>query len=102
MMTDTYFNDYLARKQRVHGSKFSAAGLAAQFVPYLHSDVRIKVELRGGEIKTGTVGVTTGWRPVFILMRRSSSHGSSIVLSNDDKIIAVKRGRQYVALKGGQ
>lgn len=46
--------------------------------------------------RTGTVGITTGWHPAFLLMSRSSAMGSSDVLSARDVIVAVKRGRSYV------
>ena len=92
---DLYYQDYLKRKTIEHGNKFDASALAPQFVPYFHSDVRIRVQ-DGDRIIAGTVGVTIGWRPAFILMSRSSAHGSSEVLYPEHKIIAVKRGRKYV------
>jgi hypothetical protein len=73
--------------------------LAPQFAAYLGTDQRIRVQTTypNGETwtRTGTVGVTTGWRPAFLLMRRRTDHGSSDVLRPDDRIIAVQRGRTY-------
>jgi hypothetical protein len=89
------YSDYLARKQREHGAKFDSSDLAAQFVPYYESGARIKVRTHYGEEITGTVGVTTGWRPCFLLMRRSNSFGSSDLMRADDRVIAVQRGRTY-------
>lgn len=94
----SYFDDYLLRKRTEHGDKFDPSDLAPQFVPYLHEDQRIKVRTRWGEELTGTVGVTTGWRPAFLLMRRTSAYGSSTVLGKDDQIIAVKAGK-YVPVQ---
>lgn len=96
-MTDTYFAQWLARKQAEHGDKWSAAELWPQFVPYFHSDTRIRVAGSFGT-RTGTVGVTTGWKPGFLLMSRTSAHGSSDVLSQDDRVVAVKHGRKYEAV----
>lgn len=36
-----------------------------------------------GEVKTGTVGVTSGWKPVFLLMARRNCIGSSTVLTHN-------------------
>lgn len=93
------FDAYLKRKQAAHGSKFDPSMLAAQFMPYYHTGERIKVRLDGMERElTGTVGVTTGWKPVFLLMRTARSLGSPYTLSDRDRITAVKRGRKYVPL----
>ena len=91
-------SDYIARKQREYGTKFSDAGLAKQFAPYFESGERIMIDrsLDGEKPLTGTVGVTGGWVPCFLLMRTSRSTGSSVTLSDRDKVIAVKRGRKYV------
>lgn len=91
-----YYRDFIARKRKEYGERFDASDLDPRFIPYFHSDVRIKVETCG-KILTGTIGVTTGWRPAFLLMLRSSSHGSSWLLSRpSDRILAVKHGRKYV------
>jgi len=98
-MAAEYYGQLLARKAREHGSKWDPSGLAPQFAPYLHSDTRIKVRGPWGT-RTGTVGITTGWRPAFLLMARTSAHGSSDLLGPEDQIIAVKRGRVYVPVAG--
>lgn len=90
------YHDFIERKQREYGERFSDAGLSEQFVSYFQSGQRIKVRMSHGEELTGTVGVTTGWVPSFLLMRRSNSHGSIWTLSDRDEIVAVKRGREYV------
>lgn len=87
------FGYYLTRKRREHGAKFDASSLAPQFIPYYESGQRIEVTrtFPSGEAWTrrGTVGITTGWRPAFLLMSRVSAHGSSDLLSADDKIVKV-------------
>ena len=59
---------------------------ATKFAPYYENQQRIKVKTSEG-IKIGTVGKTTGWKPVFILMLRSDSTGSSYILSDKDEIL---------------
>lgn len=68
------------------------SNIATQFARYYGKDIRIKVafcDKKGKvyETKTGTVGMTTGWKPSFLLMLRSNSTGSSHLLSDNDKII---------------
>jgi hypothetical protein len=96
IMTSTdrdYYQQWLTRKQREHGSKWDPSDLAPQFIQYFHSDVRIKVDGPMG-VRTGTIGVTTGWRPVFLLMHRSSAHGSTDTLGRQDRIIEIVRVRR--------
>ena len=66
--------------------------IATQFASYYNKDIRIKVafcDKKGKvyETKTGTVSMTTGWKPAFILVLRKNSRGSSHILSANDKII---------------
>ena len=92
------YTEMIDRKRREHGEKFSDAELWPQFRPYYRTGERIRVRSASGYERTGTVGVTTGWRPAFLLIRTSRSLGSSDVLNADDTIIGVKRGREYVEL----
>jgi hypothetical protein len=89
------YQAYLQGKQREYGAKFNAADLAPQFIPYYESQQRIEVErvYPSGEKYTrrGTVGITTGWMPAFLLMSRVSARGSSDVLGTDDRIVRVIR-----------
>jgi hypothetical protein len=84
------FELYMARGQARYDN-FDPRDLAAPFVPYYDSGQRIKVRFPWGEVRTGTVGVTGGWRPVFLLMGRKTDRGSSLILEDDVKIIAVHR-----------
>lgn len=98
------FNDYLNHKRSRHGDKFDVSELWEKFRPHFRSGQRIKVrryypETYEGYTRTGTVGVTTGTRPAFLLMHRSDASGSSDVLSEKDEIVAVQRGRKYVTIK---
>ncbi len=91
-------NDYaalMAVKRHSWGERFSEAALAQKFRPFFESGQRIEVRFPGGVIKRGTVGMTTGWMPTFLLMLRRDSTGSSWVLSDDVELLDVvtKRGK---------
>jgi hypothetical protein len=92
------FEDYLTRARAKHGEQFNSSQLAGQFVRYFRTGERIKVRYCDEDI-TGTVGITTGWKPCFLLMRRSNATGSSYCLSARDTILAVKRGNRYVSVE---
>lgn len=91
------YQEFVARKRREYGDKFSDRSLTQKFVPYYESGRRIKVETLGHTL-TGTVGVTTGWVPCFLLLRTSRSRDSIYTLSDLDKIVAVQIGRRYQAI----
>ncbi len=93
------FNAYIARKRGEYGSKFDSSNLAKQFIPFFENQKRIKVLDRWGDTLTGTVGITGGWKPTFLLMRRSNAIGSSTTLSTKDQIIAVKKGDRYIPVR---
>ena len=59
---------------------------------------RVRVEvmnLRTGHVRRGVVGITTGWRPVFLLIARATSLGSTDVLGPDDVVTSYRNGRDY-------
>ena len=93
MMKETYEQHLIRRGQYTDTSDLDAAG---QFKPYFRGP-RIRVDGPAG-IRTGTVGMTTGWRPAFLLMHRVTDSGSSDVLGPEDRIVAVQYGRRYVDL----
>ena len=99
---NTKYGAFVLRGLGQWGDKWTDADLAQQFVPFLNSGERVKVTTTYGDgeefTRTGTIGVTGGWRPVFLLMHRSNSVGSWDTLKATDKIVAVKRGRGYVAI----
>ncbi len=80
------FNDYIERKQREYGKSFDPSDLNKSFIPAFNSGERVTVDF-GYEKKRGTIGVTTGWKPVFLLMLTKRSRGSSYTIGKDDKII---------------
>ena len=93
------FQEFAKRKRIEYGDKFDPSELAPQFFQYFKTGVRIKIKFPNSlnEV-TGTVGITTGWVPVFLLLRTSHSISSSHTLSEDDKIIAVKVRNKYVGV----
>jgi len=88
------FQSYLSKKRAEHGNKFDDSNLSKQFIKFYESAQRIEVEYSYGEtkeIQRGTVGVTTGWRPTFLLMRRISDHSSSYLLDDSVRIVKIVR-----------
>ena len=107
MTASTKYDQYIERQRRTYGEKFSPGGLDPRFVPYYNSGDRVRVRTvykgtngRPDEVheRTGTIGATSGWGPVFLLMRQRRSVGSSDTLGTRDQIIAVQRGRVYVSI----
>lgn len=78
------FKEYLKKKQQ--DLKFDSSELSKQYIPYFENGQRIEVDF-GYEIKRGYVGVTSGWKPSFILLLRSDSIGSSYLLNDSHKIV---------------
>jgi len=91
----TRYEEYVNRKRKQYAN-FTECDLDARFVPYFNNGRRIKVDMCG-MVLTGTVGVTTGWKPAFLLMRTKRSIGSPWTLGPQDKVIGVKWGKQYCA-----
>jgi hypothetical protein len=88
------YQEYLKRGKSQHGSRFDTSDLDPRFVPFFRTGQRIKVETCGTFL-TGTVGVTTGWKPCFLLMRTKRSMGSPWTLGPADRLVAVQIGREY-------
>jgi hypothetical protein len=72
------------------------SALAPAFTRWYLAGDRVRVRFADGEEMTGIIGRSTGWRPVYLLMCRADSIGSPHVLGRGDRVIAVKRGREYV------
>lgn len=89
---------YVRRATARHGDKLDLGDIPRKFLPFFQTGQRIRVEMDGREI-TGTVSVTTGWRPALLLIRRATSTGSSDLLSESARIVAVQHGRTYVPVE---
>jgi hypothetical protein len=88
------YTDYLARAKAKHGARFSAESLNPDFIRFYESGERVKVKTSWGH-GFGTIGITTGWKPCFLLMHSIRSMGSSFIIGMDHKVIMVKRGNKY-------
>ena len=55
---------------------------------YCGSEQRVEVD-NDGHIVRGFVGITTGWKPSFILLRTKRSIGSWILLGANTKVLKV-------------
>jgi hypothetical protein len=89
---------YINRKRAEYGDRFSATSLADRFWPFVgERNTRITVERTypSGEVyrRSGSVGVTTGWVPSFMLLSRVTSTGSSDLLDDRDRIVEVYQRR---------
>lgn len=92
----TKYEAFLCRKNAGYGSEFDPSNLAPQFVETFNTGKRVEVEFVSstGEVyntKRGTIGVTGGWCPVFLLMLTKRSIGSSHTLGKLDRIVKVIR-----------
>ena len=82
------YQDYLDGKRLEYGEKFESTDLNTDFIPYYENGQRIEVDF-GYEKKRGRISVTTGWKPVFLLMLTIRSLGSSWTIEKDAKIVKV-------------
>jgi hypothetical protein len=85
----TKYESFVARGKATWGRKFSQASIAKKFVPAYNYGQRIRVRFHGSDkmVLSGTVGVTTGWKPAFLLMQTKRAIGSPWTLSNRDRIV---------------
>jgi hypothetical protein len=84
----TKYEQYLARGRVQHGERFNPPAPAGEFVDAFNSGERVTVQFGYGETLKGTISITTGWAPVFLLMRTKRSLGSSDTINPDrDRIV---------------
>jgi hypothetical protein len=81
-------------KKQSYGKKFSDKSLNKEFIPYFENGARVEVSFRNQagkeyEVRRGTIGITTGWIPCFLLMLKINSHGSSYTIGKNDKVLRV-------------
>lgn len=94
------YDRYVVRQRHRYGAEFSEPSRVEvdRFGPYLgDTDVRITVSRTydNGEVyqRTGYIGITTGWKPAFLLMSRVGSIGSSDLLDAKDTIVSIRPRR---------
>lgn len=82
-----YWGKYLSRKLTEYGRKFDHSELSRKFIPYFENGQRIIVCSKWGEKERGYVGVTTGYKPSFLLIHRKGDVGSGTLLDDSYEII---------------
>jgi hypothetical protein len=87
----TRFAGYLAGKAQIFGEKFDASDLNPNCITHYNAGHkrRIKVRWRDGLEQWGCLGITTGWRPTFLLMHNRRAIGSGNTLPNDGSFTIV-------------
>lgn len=92
MANKNYMEELIAHGRAKHGEKFDASELDERFARYWFSKERIKVKDNWeGDIMYGAVGMTTGHRPAFLLMKNSRCIGSDVILNKDYEILGVQQ-----------
>ena len=84
------YNDYLITK-KTQFNNFDSSDLNSDFIHAFESGKRVEVNFKDSsgkvyETKRGTIGVTTGWKPCFLLMLTKRSTGSSWTIGKNDVI----------------
>ena len=82
------YDEYVRRGKSRWGRKFNQSGIAKKFIPAYNHGQRIRVKFSTGEVLSGRVGATTGWKPSLMLVLTSRSMGSSWLLSSKDRIVS--------------
>lgn len=85
------YDEFIQRKRLEYGDKFDSSDLNTLFIGAFNSQERITVLFQYGEsteVKRGRIGVTTGWKPCFLLMLTKRSIGSSYTINEKAKIIS--------------
>lgn len=83
------YEDYLKNAIEKHGEQFDSSKLSKKFIKYFENEQRIEVKrpYKDESNLRGYVGITTGWRPSFILLLKSNSTGSSELLDERYEIV---------------
>lgn len=88
------FRKMVRKKVEMIGPSYSTVNLPLKFVKFWEKgpNVRLKVEQGTNFIHTemGYVAMSTGWVPVFLLVRSTKAKGSSVILSDDDRIVGIR------------
>ncbi len=75
--------------------RYTTAQLAASFAQYFEQrNIRIKIERPGGETACGRVSISRGWSPIFLLIKSVCARSSSVVLSDDDRVVGIRDERE--------
>ena len=84
------YKEYVDNKMKRYGIEFDTSDLNENFIPYFESGERVTVKFSYGEIKRGTIGISSGWKPIFLLMLTKRSSGSSYTIGKQDQIARIE------------
>ena len=84
------YSDLVRHFEAQYPGRFDDSELWPQFRSWVGYDGRIEVsgEHFAGRRRTGYLGVTSGWKPAFMLVAKTNSMGSSDLLGAGDQVIA--------------
>lgn len=89
---EEWLKEFKAELYDQYGAKADTSNLAIEFLgaKALAPRMRVRVLFPGGQTVWGYVGVTCGWKPTLLLMRRLGQRGSSLLIGKDCKILDKK------------
>lgn len=98
-MNTIQFSEFVKDKEQKFkgsGHDFDTSDLCQKFIPHFGENYRIKViNKEYGEIHSGYVGITTGWKPAFLLVYNRRCYGSSILLDDSYEITRIYKEDRY-------
>ena len=84
------YEGFIARKAREYGDKFDHSDLDSVDVSIrtaYETRYRVRVASDDGFERDGYIGVTTGWKPSFLLLWNRRSLGSSVLIHSGMKVV---------------
>lgn len=77
---------------------YTTCDLSEKFVPHYERNDRVRIKVQWGtnwtHTECGFVSLSTGWKPVFLLMRNHRARVRSTVLDDDYRIIGMKYDKE--------
>ena|SRR3990167_5737405 len=64
------------------------SGLDTRFIYPYENDYRVEVTYKWGDIERGWLGKSTGWRPIWLLVKKTNSCGGEALIQ--DSIVDIK------------
>ena len=78
-------HEYISKEHLCEGTLrvIDNSKLDSRLTPYYESGERVEVTYKWGEVERFYVGKSTGWKPIYITIKRRNSIAGGGVLSND-------------------